>query len=359
MARSERAQPYLSLDRYRQLMGIPKYLFNGMEGSGETAYSCDKCFTQFQRDMIARALADAENILASHLGYYLGPRFLVDEDMVYSNPLQLRWGHVIGGGIQGLTDVSANVTASDFTIDPATITIPQSSFSGGTDEIYIVDTDSTPALEIVPDKVEESGTDYIIYIGQYKLIEWDDLDDQTTCLDYDATFPNTLFLKLADLTIYREYLDDSSQATITFGPSCTCYCSGSACAGEEYTGCVYILDEQISKVRVQQSTYSGGAWSCDYTTVCGCYVGDKVKVRYRAGYTDTPGWEDAVMRLAHTYMIQEPCGCSIFEQTLQRDRNVPTVLSVNRIECPLGTADGAWYAWSWVSNIHHARAFML
>jgi hypothetical protein len=340
-------------------LGFPKYLFNGMEGSGETYHSCDSCFTQFERDMIAGALRDAENMLATRLGYYLGPRYLTDDDLVYQNPIQLQWGHVIGGGIQGLTDVSADVSASDFTVDPATITIPAASFPGGTDEIYIVDTASNPDLEIVPDKVETVGTNYVIYIGQYKLIEWDDLEDQSTCLAYDANFPNTLFLKLADLTIYREYLDDSDQATITYGPSCTCYCSGSACAGEEYTGCVYVIDEQISKVRIPQSTYSGGAWSCDYTTVCGCYVGDKVSVNYQAGYTGAPGWEDAVMRLAHTYMITTPCGCSIFDKILKRDRYIPPVLSVERINCPFGTMDGAWYAWSWMGNVHHDRAFML
>lgn len=353
MARSESAQPYLSLDRYRQLTGLPKWRFNGVENPAENTSSCNQCFSQFERDMIARALVDAEELLAQHLNFYLGPRFLVDYDHVYTDPIVLRWGHVIGGGIQGLTDVTADVAASDFTVDPATITIPTASFAGGTDEIYIIETDSD--LEIVPDRVTTVGANYVIYIGWEKLVDWDDLETQEDCL----TYGDLTLLTLAELTIYREYLDDSSQATITYGPSCTCYCSGSACAGEEYTGCVYIVDEQISKVRVQQSTYSGGAWSCDYTTVCGCYRGDKVTVRYRAGSSTIPGWEQAVMRLAHTYLAWEPCGCGIFDRTLDRDRTEPTVLTTEILNNPLGRMDGAWYAWQWLQNTKHVRAFML
>ena len=54
----------------------------------------------------------------------------------------------------------------------------------------------------------------------------------------------------SDLTIYRRYLDTSDQATVTFPPSCSCLCNGTACAGTDYTACVFVIDEQISKVRV-------------------------------------------------------------------------------------------------------------
>jgi hypothetical protein len=321
--------------------------------------------------MVAQSLYDAENTLARYLNFYLGPRFIVDNDHDWTDPLRLNWGHVIGGGIEGLTDVAADIVASDFTIDPATITVPTASFPGGEDEIYIIETSS--GLEIVPDDVSTVGANFVIEIDQCKLIEWDDLENQTTaaCIAYNAAFPGATWLKLADLTVYRQYLDTSSQATVTFSPTCNCWCNGTACSGTDYTACVFVIDEQISKVRVSLSDYDAATdtWSCSYPTLCCCLslqcasgvcvAEHTATVRYRAGTTDVPGWEQAVMRLAHTYMVVEPCGCALFDAMLTRDRRIPSVLTADRINNPLGEMDGAWYAWNWLKTNSHVRAFML
>jgi hypothetical protein len=364
MARARAAQPYLSLDYYRELMDIPICAFNGVMRPSETLTSCDHFWSQWEREALARHLNAAENLLAQHLGFFIGPRFLTDYDHQWTDPVNLRWGHIVGGGIQGLTDVTAGVVASDFTIDPATITIPQASFPGGTDEIYIIET--ATGLEINPDKVETSGVNYVIYINQCKLVEWDDLEYQTSDapIAYDPTFAATVWLKLADLTIYREYLDASTQATITFGVSCRCWCSGEACAGTDRTGCVYVHDEEISKVRVSIATYdaSAGTWACNLDLLCGCYTDDKVTVRYRAGTVAdefVAGWQEAVMRLAHTYIIRPPCGCDVFDLSVGRDNAMPRVMTAERLNCPLGMKAGAWFAWNWLPNVKHGHAFML
>ncbi|NIM48377.1 MAG: hypothetical protein GTO22_03820 [Gemmatimonadales bacterium] len=198
----------------------------------------------------------------------------------------------------------------------------------------------------------------MISISQCKLIEWDNLENQTTPITYNAAFPAATWLKEADLTVYREYLDTSSQATITFMPTCTCWC-GTACSGDSYTGCVWVIDEQISKVRIPLSTYSSGSWSCNYPNICGCYHGSKVEVSYRAGTTDVPGWQNAVMRLAHTYMPITTCGCNLYRELVKRDTRIPPVLTAERLNCPLGEKDGAWYAWNWTETNQHGKAFML
>lgn len=342
-------------------MNIPICVFNGVENPAESVSACDHCWSQWEREMVAMALNDAEEMLAQHLNFYLGARFLTDTDREWTDPMTLHWGHVIGGGIQGLTDVSAAVTASNFAVDPATITIPTASFPGGENEIYIIETAS--GLEIVPDSITVVGANYEIEIDQCKLIEWDDLENQTeaTCIDYDALYPAATWLKLADLTIYREYLDDSDQATVTFGTSCQCWYAGSACAGDDYSGCVYIIDSEIGKVRVSIASYDAvaGTWSCNYPTWCGCYGGDKVSINYRAGTTDVPGWEQAVMRLAHTYMVLKPCGCAMFDAVLDRDRKVSTILTAARLDNPLGEMEGARYAWNWLATTKQGEAFMM
>ena len=348
-------QPYLTLDRYRQIMNIPICLFNGVENPDEVISGCDYCWPQWWRDLLCQALSDAEGTLAGVLNFWLGGHYLTAEGLDWYDPMTLPYGYITGGGIQGLTEVTP--TASDFTVDPATITVTAADFAGGTSEIYIVEDET--GLEIVPDRIETVGANYVIYIDQCKLIEWDDLRDWTECIDYDDTFPNTTWLKLADLTVYREYLDTSDQATITFAESCDCWTCCDACDGDEYTGCVFVFDPEISKVVISMGDYSDGDWTCSYPTGCGCYHGSKVDVNYLAGTTSIPGWEQAIIRLAHTYMAIEPCGCAMFDAVWQRDTNVPSVLTAERINCPFGTADGAWWAWKWAQRYELGTGIML
>jgi len=355
VARSEQAQPHFSLDDYRKRFNIPPWAFNGVENPNEARRGCDHYYTQWERDDLAIALNDAEELLAERLGFYLGARYLIDYDRVWSSPLQLRFGHVLGAGIRARTEVTPS--ASDFTIDPATITVAAASFTGGTSEVKVIE-DAT-GLEIEPDAIQTVGANYVILISQYKLIEWDDLEDQSETIDYDAAFPAATWLKLADLTVYREYRDTDTQATITYGPSCACWCADGACTGSDYTGCVFVLDRDIGLVRVNRATLSSGSWSCDLSAVCGCYEGDKATVYYEAGTDDIPGWEQAVFRLAHARMGEQPCGCTLQERQWRLDRVVPGVLTAERLNCPWGLEQGSWAAWSWVSDQAHGKAFML
>lgn len=357
MARSLAAQPYLSLDEYRKLFGIPICMFNGVENPDETHGQCDHYWSQLERDMLAQALNDAEGMLASELRFYLGARYLIDYDVGWTNPVQLRYGWVEGAGIRARDEVTPS--ASDFTIDPATITVPTASFSGGTSEIVVIE-DST-GLEIEPDSIATVGANYVLSISQCKLIEWADLENQISIepIQYDATFPAATWLKLADLTVYREYRSTLTQATISYGPSCNCWCAGEACEGADYTACVYVMDRQIGAVRVTRATYGNGAWACDNSAICGCYEGDKVTVYYKAGTTDIPNWKQVIYRLAHTLIEQDPCGCSIFRRSWRRDTRIPTVLTRERLNCQFGEMDGAWYAWQWMRTHQHGRAFML
>jgi hypothetical protein len=287
MARSEQAQPEFSLDDYRRRFNIPPWAFNGVENPNETRRGCDHYYTQWERDDLAIALNDAEEQLAERLGFYLGARYLIDYDRPWDNPLQLRYGHVVGAGVRARTEVTPS--ASDFTTDPATITVPSASFTGGTSEVVVIEDDT--GLEIEYDEITTSGANYVISISQYKLLNWTVLEEQSTTIDYDATFPAASWLKLADVTVYRQYRDTDTQATITFGPSCNCWCAGVACTGSDYTGCVFVLNRDIGLVRINRATLSSGTWSCDQSAVCGCYEGDKVTVYYEAGTTDIPAWE--------------------------------------------------------------------
>lgn len=354
MARSERAQPYFSLDDYRQRFNIPPWAFNGVENPAEARRGCDHYWTQWQRDDLAQALSDAEELLAEQLHFYLGARYLIDRDRPWRNPLQLRFGHVLGAGVRGRTEVVPG--ASNFAVDPATITVPTASFPGGTSEVAVVE--DVTGLTIEPDAIATVGANYVISISWYKLIQWASLVAQDETLDYAAVVP-ALLMGIVDLTLYRQYRDTETQATITYGPSCKCRCAGEACVGTDYTGCAFVLDHEIGTVRVHRATLSAGTWSCDNSAPCGCYEGDKVTVYYQAGTTEIPGWQQAVYRLAHARMGEQPCGCALQERQWRKDRDTPPVLTAERLNCPWGLEQGAWAAWCWVSDQAHGKAFML
>lgn len=357
MARSEIAQPFLSLDDYQIQMRIPICAFNGVDSPNETLQQCDKIWTQADRDELAQALNDAEGMLATLQRFWIGPRYLVDTDLAWTNPMQLEWGYIVGPGIRARDEVTPS--ASDFTTDPATITVAQASFPGGTSEIVVIEDSS--GLEIEPNKITSSGVNYVLEIDQCRLIEWDDLEYQIDPITYNAAFPATTWLKLADLTVYRQYRDETTQATITYAPLCSCFCTtGEACAGTEATACVFVLDDQISMVRANRATESGGTWTCDYSAVCtcSCVVGDKIEVSYEAGTTDTPGWERAIRSLAHTMLYSEICSCSsLFDRTVRIDQAIlddPT-----RAFNPWGPMRGAWFAWNWAKSWENAKAMLL
>ena len=134
MARAIGAQPYLTLDRYRQIVNVPMCVFNGIESPNEAVTGCDSCWSQWEREQAAQALYDAEQMLASHLNFYLGAHYIVEERVPWAVPLKLRWGHVIGAGVQAQDEVVP--VASDFTIDPAMITVATADFEG-IDEVVI------------------------------------------------------------------------------------------------------------------------------------------------------------------------------------------------------------------------------
>jgi len=76
-------------------------------------------------------------------------------------------------------------------------------------------------------------------------------------------------------------------------------------------------------------------------------------VSYQAGLsTLPPGFEDACFRLAHTLMPETPCaGESVSHQMYwMRDRKADSAITKERVNCPWGTMDGAWYAFKFFTQ---------
>ena len=59
----------------------------------------------------------------------------------------------------------------------------------------------------------------------------------------------------------------------------------------------------------------------------------------------------AIIKLAHSKMPEEPCGCDVVMKLWRKDKEVPPVISSERAKCPFGINDGAWVAWKWVQSL--------
>ena len=85
-----------------------------------------------------------------------------------------------------------------------------------------------------------------------------------------------------------------------------------------------------------------------------------MRLNYLSGMDPTsPQAEDAIIRLAHSKMPEEPCGCSVAQRLWKRDRSVPSLLTAERLNCPFGLSDGAWIAWKFAMALKKYRAHTL
>lgn len=60
---------------------------------------------------------------------------------------------------------------------------------------------------------------------------------------------------------------------------------------------------------------------------------------------------DMIIRLAHSKMPDEPCGCERAQALWKRDRNIPDILTAERLNNPFGINDGAHIAWRWSQSM--------
>lgn len=65
--------------------------------------------------------------------------------------------------------------------------------------------------------------------------------------------------------------------------------------------------------------------------------------------------KDMIIRLAHSKMPDEPCGCEVAQRLWKRDRNIPDILTADRLQCPFGINDGAWIAYKWSQSFRKLR----
>lgn len=120
----------LPLDQWAAILGISPWEFNGFEYPAPKSAQCQAVFYQFawqadhlNREEVAEAIAQAEEMIAAQLRYYPAPKYIVDEVISYPRPhqrdqfgfagtprgewktVQTEWHQVISGGVFNRTPI--------------------------------------------------------------------------------------------------------------------------------------------------------------------------------------------------------------------------------------------------------------
>lgn len=65
---------------------------------------------------------------------------------------------------------------------------------------------------------------------------------------------------------------------------------------------------------------------------------------------------EMIVRLAHVKMPEPPCGCESALDIWRRDRNIPDILTSERLNNPFGPNDGAMIVYAWMKGLRKLKA---
>jgi len=336
--------------RYAKIIGYWECSFFGVRRDGAPD-SCRSIWVKRERDDILKYLAEAQQEIEDEIGYAIGTWRWFDDLLPYSFPLRARKGYVIEGGVRASTDIATD-EAVDHTTDPAVIG-PVATTVTDEDEIHVYYPASLveEEIEISPSDIDlDTGAGTVtIYVPRCRMVHPDFVDNPRGGVDY--TDDNN-FLAVVD--VKRVYNDPSTNASLIWphrsssacSPGCTC----PTCSSYTRTGCINVHNPLTGSLGVLPATYSGGTWTALSSSACCIGKPNYVHVYYRAGRELTRQAEDAIVRLAHAKMPAEPCSCEVVSLLWKRDRNIPEVMTRERINCPFGLSDGAWAAWEFCQS---------
>lgn len=326
--------PALSLAEYSRLISYDECAFWGVTYDEQTQYDCRTLWTEAQRLMVYRALQEAQGLIEDVVGYPLQPTWIVGAATEFGeqrlvdyqparNPILTRWGYVIGGGVKATTTIDDDAAVSHAT-DPA-IVGPLTTTISNVAEVKVYH--PVTGDEITPSRLTYSGGQLTIYIPRCRLTLTPNLTDLGVAYDDLDNF-------LDEVNVVRIYNDPSTQAALSTDATC-----GTVTTGAGY---LTIRDHRIGHVEATEATYSGGVWTKAVT----CNAWQWVGLNYVAGLRSLDTlMQTALLRLAHSRMAEEPCGCQVTQALWARDRKTPEVLSAERLNCPFGSSEGAWVAY--------------
>lgn len=338
------------LAAYAKMIGVEECAFWGVNSGASPAYACRQIWSLHDRNLIAKYLSEAQIELENALSFPIGARWFTDEQHRYVVPVHTRWGYVIAPGVMATADVSL-AEAVDHTADPAVIG-PIVTALTDVDEIHVYHAGTD--VEIIPSSIVISGGNLTIDIPRCRLVLPAYASNPVTGWSYTDTTPAGVFAQTVD--VKRVYNSQATAGVLVYPHGCSTSCT-CGCDETTQTACLYLRNPTTGALDALPATYSNGSWTP--TSACCCGLPEYVRLNYYAGVDLDYQLEDMIVRLAHSKMPEAPCGCPEGQRLWARDRNIPTVLTAERLNCPFGINDGAWVAWQFTVARRLVRGYTL
>ena len=351
----------VSLSRYAKLIGYDEAAFWGVTYENQPGYSCGPLWTEFERSEVANALAEAQQEIEQVIGYPLCPTYItgtyvddprwVDQQDLKSSWLVTRYPRLIEAGV-AVTEIVASASAIDYATDTTVGIIgPLATDATSTDQIKVYYPDSDRV--IIPSQITISGGNVTIRVPRYRMVKQEFLSTPDGGLEYDI-----LGYFLTTVDVKRIYTDPSTQAILVRPHCLNNNCSG-GCTECTHTACIYIRDPYIGKIDVTPSLWNADTEEWGNRVTCsGSY--SIVRLNYLAGLRSVSlNLEKAIIRLAHVKLGRPPCSCDKTRLVWERDYKIPDLLSRERLNCPFGASEGAWWAYRQATSLKAVRASIL
>jgi len=329
--------PAVTLVRYSKVIGYTESAFFGVADEKNARFACRQVWSYQERDTIEQYLCEAQDMIESTIQYPLVPTWFANERHVISNPVIADWGKIIDVGTKN-EEVLSDDAVVDLTVEPAEIQFSIANIPSDLRDIRIFypDTDK----EIYPKNIELvassfGAVDLLIKIPRARLVEFSKLEnpEEGWLFTDDTNFQSTV-------DVHSISTDPLVQALLIYRDPC----GDDSCTEKVGSACEYIDNPEVGIVRI------GSVTSCSPKPY------SHVLLNYRAGLTSlTRKAESAVIRLAHSLLPNQPCGCDEVRALWLRDREVPKILTQARIDCPYGMSDGAWVAWKFACGMELKR----
>ena len=342
----------IKLPRYSQIVEYDECMFFGVQRVGQENFACRTFWSKLERDSAARYLCEAEEEIEEILNFKIEPTYVQSTvPWRVSNVVFGRWCEVISPGVKTETVIELN-SVIDHTNDPAVIgpiAIPTTL----TDVHSIVVYHPGTEIEIFPSKVtigdvgSVGGHFLTIEIPRCRLVKEEFANnDPSMPLNYADPGIGGPFLQEVDVSYIST--DTTTQGFLIF-PN-----------GDREAVDMQIIDPQIAEFKLVAAGTGGVDDNCGIVSKPISYKNGQcpvqVELNYLSGQTLNKRHEDAIVRLAHSKMPAEPCGCDVVQRLWKRDRFVPEVLTRERLNCPFGLNDGAWISWRFVQAMRIVRS---
>lgn len=347
----------VTLEQYAKAIGYTECALFGVYVAPDVQVVGDQCrdiWTQEQRNYILRYLAEAQIELENETKMLFG-RTWVDgslestnerlSDVVnYSDILTnglyrakkaktTKWKNAKVLGKLNVVTLGTGITLNQAT-DPATASlIVDTTVVTDLTRIRIYEAGNygtEKEIELNPSDLNLSGTTLNISIPRCRTVTYAKRDNPESGLLYTEL---TNFI--SEIDVYYFQTDKTESYTLTK--------SNCSCSTRESTGCLEFTTVKPPTVSIVSDCFPS----------CLCDGGDiYMGLYYEAGEAVLNQMEiDMIIRLAHSKAPDEPCGCERAQRLWQRDRNIPEILTRERLNCNFGLNDGAYISWKWAQTL--------